>query len=62
MPSRHAYSIFAIAAAWLLFCPPVGVALLVVGVGLAAVRVLGGIHYPVDVLVGAACGLVAGLI
>lgn len=62
MPSRHAYSIFAIAAAWLLFCPPVGVALLVVGVGLAAVRVLGGIHYPADVLVGAACGLVAGLI
>ena len=35
---------------------------MVVGVGLAAVRVLGGIHYPVDVLVGAACGLVAGLI
>lgn len=62
MPSRHAFSMFAIAAAWLLFCPPVGAALLVAGAAMGVVRVLGGVHYPEDVLVGAVCGLVAGLI
>ncbi|MDO4503092.1 MAG: phosphatase PAP2 family protein [Coriobacteriia bacterium] len=61
-PSRHAYSIFAIAGAWLLFCPPVGAALLVAGLFMAVVRVLGGVHYPVDVLAGTLCGLICGLI
>lgn len=61
-PSRHTYSIFAIAGAWLLFCPPVGAALLAASVVMGVVRVLGGIHYPVDVLAGAAFGLLCGLI
>lgn len=59
-PSRHAFSVFIIAAtAWEVW-PPAGVGLGIVGVGLCAVRVIGGVHYPSDVAVGAAIGLAAG--
>ena len=60
LPSRHAYSICAIATAWAAWCAPVGIALLACSVAMGVVRVLGGIHYPHDVLAGMACGLVAG--
>ncbi|MBR1780224.1 MAG: phosphatase PAP2 family protein [Oscillospiraceae bacterium] len=60
MPSRHVFSIFVIAMAWLWACPPVGLVLLGCGVLLAAIRVIGGVHFPADVLVGAAAALLWG--
>lgn len=59
-PSRHVFSVFVIAAAWGYVCPPVGAALLAVGVLLALARVVGGVHFPRDVLAGAGIGLLAG--
>lgn len=59
-PSRHAFSVFVIAAtAWTVWAP-LGAALAVMGVLLCALRVLGGVHYPADVLVGALIGAAAG--
>ena len=41
---------------------PVGLILLVLSALLGLVRVLGGVHYPKDVLVGYACGLLWGIL
>ena len=62
MPSRHIFSMFMIAMGWLAFWPPMGWTLLVIGVLLAVIRVLGGVHFPRDVMVGALCGIIAGLL
>ena len=62
MPSRHVFSIFVIAATFLWILPPLGIFLMILGVLLAAVRVIGGVHFPRDVIVGAAVGLLAGLV
>lgn len=61
-PSRHVFSIFVIAMAWLAYLPSVGITLLVLGVLMAVVRVLGGVHWPRDVVAGALCGIAAGLL
>lgn len=61
-PSRHVFSSVVIAMAWLSWCVPVGVALLVASVLMAVVRVLGGVHWPRDVVAGAALGMLAGLL
>ncbi|WP_172135098.1 phosphatase PAP2 family protein [Adlercreutzia sp. ZJ473] len=57
-PSRHTFSMFAIAAAWMTFLPAAGAALMAAGVFMGGVRVLGGVHYPRDVVAGAAGALV----
>lgn len=62
MPSRHVFSATIISMACLHASPSVGVILLVLSALLALVRVLGGVHYPKDVLVGYACGLVWGVL
>lgn len=62
MPSRHVFSATIISMACLHASLSVGVILLVLSVFLGLVRVLGGVHYPKDVLVGYACGLVWGVI
>lgn len=59
-PSRHVFSIFVIAMAWLSFEPPMGVVLLVLSTLMAVVRVVGGVHWPRDVVAGALCGITAG--
>lgn len=61
-PSRHVFSSVVIAMAWLTWCVPVGVALLVASALMAVVRVLGGVHWPRDVVAGAALGVLAGLL
>lgn len=61
-PSRHVFSIFVIAMAWLAFWRPLGVILLVLGAGMAVFRVVAGVHWPRDVIVGAICGLAVGLL
>ena len=61
-PSRHVFSVFVIAFAFYYTCLPVGIALTVFGVLLAAVRVVGGVHFPKDVLAGAGIGILAGVL
>ncbi len=58
-PSRHVFSAFIIALAWWSVAPGIGAALLCVGVLLAVIRVVGGVHDPKDVFGGAgAAGVV----
>lgn len=59
-PSRHAFSAFAIAACWWVASPTVAVVLLVLAGLLAVLRVVAGVHYPRDVVVGAASGVATG--
>ena len=62
MPSRHVFSATIISMACLHANLPVGLILLVLSAFLGLVRVLGGVHYPKDVLVGYACGLLLGIL
>ena len=62
MPSRHVFSATIISMAALHASLSVGVILLVLSAFLGLVRVLGGVHYPKDVLVGYACGLLWGIL
>ncbi len=59
-PSRHAFSAFAIAASWFAASAPVAFALLAAAVVLAACRVLGGVHFPRDVVAGTLIGSATG--
>ena len=62
MPSRHVFSATIISMACFHASLPVGLILLVLSALLGLVRVLGGVHYPKDVLVGYACGLLWGIL
>jgi len=62
MPSRHVFSATIISMACLHVSLPVGLACLLFSALLGLVRVLGGVHYPKDVVVGYACGLVWGFL
>lgn len=62
MPSRHAFSMAMIALTWLYWCPPVGMVLIVATIAMAIVRVLGGVHYPSDVLVGILVALACAIV
>ena len=59
-PSRHTFSAFAIAASWFAASVPVAVVLLVAAGALAVCRVLGGVHFPRDVVAGALIGSATG--
>lgn len=61
-PSRHAFSIFMIAMALGHVCFPLGIVFVVLGILLAAVRVIGGVHFPRDVVAGAVAAVVWGVI
>ena len=62
MPSRHVFSATIISMACVHANLSVGLMLLVLSALLGLVRVLGGVHYPKDVLVGYACGLLWGIL
>lgn len=67
-PSRHVFSIFVIGMTFLQVgpliagVPVLGIVVLALGVLLAIVRVLAGVHFPRDVVVGAVVGILAGLL
>jgi membrane-associated phospholipid phosphatase len=61
-PSRHVFSTFVIATTIFFINAPLGIALWIAGIVLAAARVLGGVHFIVDVAAGAAIGVIAGII
>ena len=60
MPSRHVFSSAVISMAWLRILPPVGAVLLVISAAAALIRVIGGVHYPSDVMIGFLAGAAAG--
>ena len=62
MPSRHVFSATIISMACLHVSLSVGVIFLVLSALLGLVRVLGGVHFPKDVVVGYICGLVWGVL
>ena len=62
MPSRHVVSATIISMACVHASLSVGVIRLILSVFLGLVRVLGGVHYPKDVVVGYICGLVWGVL
>lgn len=62
IPSRHVFSATIISMASFHASLSLGVILLVFSAFLGLVRVLGGVHYPKDVVVGYICGLVWGMI
>ena len=62
MPSRHVFSATIISMVCLHASLSVGVILLVFSALLGLVRVLGGVHFPEDVVVGYICGLVWGVL
>ncbi len=63
-PSRHAFSIFIIGMTFCACCPVpwAGPVILALGCVLAALRVVGGVHFPRDVIAGAALGIALGWI
>lgn len=61
-PSRHVFSVFVIAMTVFYLHTDAGILLFVIGVGLAAIRVIGGVHEPRDVIAGALIGIVSGII
>lgn len=61
-PSRHAFSAFAIATSWFAASVPVAIGLLVAAAMLAVCRILGGVHFPRDVIVGALVGSATGVL
>ncbi len=62
MPSRHVFSATIISMACLQASLTMGMICLILSAILGLVRVLGGVHYPKDVVIGYACGLVWGVI
>lgn len=61
-PSRHVFSVFMIAMTVCYVHMDAGIMLGVLGVALAVIRVIGGVHDPRDVIAGAVTGILGGLI
>ena len=61
-PSRHVFSIFIIAAAIFYSHTGPGIMIGLMGVAMAVIRVLGGVHEPRDVVAGALIGILCGVI
>jgi membrane-associated phospholipid phosphatase len=61
MPSRHVFSSAVIAMSWMPVSLPAGLFLLAVSAAAALIRVLGGVHYPSDVIAGYLAGIAAGI-
>ncbi len=61
-PSRHAYSVFAIASVSVFIYPVMGAILFCLGIIICVSRVLLGIHFIRDVAAGAVVGIVCGVL
>lgn len=61
-PSRHTACAFAIAFACLFYSLPMGMAMLILAVLIAVLRLIMGVHFPLDVLFGAVLAAVISLI
>ena len=61
-PSRHVFSIFILAVTFGQISVVAMIVTMVLGTILAVVRVYGGVHFPKDVIAGAAIGILSGVI
>ncbi|MER2063374.1 MAG: phosphatase PAP2 family protein [Alkalibacterium sp.] len=61
-PSRHVFSVFVIASTLYFISAPLGLLLIFMGILLAILRVIGGVHFPRDVIAGAIVGLLSGFL
>ncbi len=61
-PSRHVFSVFVIAMTLYYISAPIGIFLIFIGVIVGLVRVLGGVHFPRDVIAGAIIGILLSFI
>lgn len=61
-PSRHVFSVFVIAMSIYYVWPSVGIVLMFIGIIIAIIRVIGGVHFPRDVIVGALMGIGCSII
>ena len=61
-PSRHVFSIFIIAVTMGVYRPVFGIVIGLLGVILAAVRVLSGVHFLIDVVVGGISAIIYGVL
>ena len=61
-PSRHVFSAFLIATTLYFISMPLGIALFMIGSIIAIVRVVGGVHFPRDVIAGTVVGILFGII
>ncbi len=59
-PSRHVFSIFMVAFTYFQVSIPIGIVIILMGVGLAIIRVVGGVHFIKDVVSGAAVAIFLG--
>lgn len=59
-PSKHVYSSFAIAMCWLSYSFTLGIVFLTLATLIALIRVVGGVHFPKDVIAGALIGITFG--
>lgn len=62
MPSRHVFSATIIAMCGLKLSISWGIFLLSLAIVSAVTRVIGGVHFPRDVIVGFLCGLAGGIL
>lgn len=61
-PSRHVFSVFIIAFTIFVSYTGAGIMIALIGVAIAVIRVVGGVHEPRDVIAGAIAGIVAGIV
>lgn len=61
-PSRHVFSAFVIAMTLYYISKPIGIILIFLGMLISIIRVVGGVHFPRDVLAGAIIGIFSGII
>jgi len=61
-PSRHIFSVFVIAMVFSYISLPMGMVLIIIGIFLAVVRVIGGVHFPKDVIAGGIIGILSGIV
>lgn len=62
MPSRHVFSAAIIAMAYLSILPWAGVILLIAAAASGTIRILGGVHFPRDVIAGYAAAVLCGIL
>lgn len=62
MPSRHVFSGFVIGMAFLYISPVLSIPIFVCSFLMCIGRVVAGVHFPKDVIVGAVIGIVSGVI
>lgn len=59
-PSRHVFSVFIIATTISWNCLWLGILLFVIGLVICMIRILGGVHFPRDVIAGLVSGILGG--